>query len=459
MRPNAIGTIDQCCGRCRSWSGSGDGVGSRMRMGMSRTASFWLLAALVTLFLFSSSAPSPLYVVYQSRWNFSASTLTAVFAVYAATLLITLLIAGSLSDYVGRRPVIAAALAVNAVAAVLFLAAGGVGLLFAARALQGVAVGLVSGALSAGLIETQPAGKAGLAPLTNTAAQSGGQAIGGLGAGVLVEYGPAPTHTVYWVLLAAFGVAAIGILMMPEPGARRPGALASLRPAVTVPAGARRTFVGLLPCLVALSALSGLYLSLAPSLIVQLLNSHNRLWGGVVIFLVTGLSIGPSIGLRRIAPATMMLLGCPVMLVGVGLSAWGIAATSGVLFLVGSAVVGLGLGPSFVGVFGSLIGLAEPHTRAGMLAVIYVALYLGLGIPALAAGIAAGHIGLRVTGLAYATGVAVLIIVTIAGLLVGRRREVSVSPASVHLVPCPSGIPCLAPADLATTETAVAVQV
>jgi MFS family permease len=105
----------------------------------------------LVLFLAASAAPTPLYRVYQARWGFSASTLTAVFAVYVLFLLMTVLIFGSLSDHVGRRPVIITALAVDTAACILFLLAHGVGVLFCARALQGIAVGL-----AATLYEAEP---------------------------------------------------------------------------------------------------------------------------------------------------------------------------------------------------------------------------------------------------------------------------------------------------------------
>jgi hypothetical protein len=119
--------------------------GQARRVVLSRAAGFWLVAAALFLMLFASAAASPLYGVYPAQWHFSATTLTAVFAVYVLALLLTLLAFGSLSDYLGRRRVIAVALAAGAGACGLFLAAHGVGLLFAARALQGVAAGRLPG--------------------------------------------------------------------------------------------------------------------------------------------------------------------------------------------------------------------------------------------------------------------------------------------------------------------------
>ena len=110
-----------------------------------RGRAFWLVAGVLFLSLVAASAPAPLYGVYQAQFRFSAATLTAVFAVYALVVLITLLVFGSLSDYLGRPPVIIATLAVNIGACALFLTAQGVVLLFAARVLQGIAVGAATG--------------------------------------------------------------------------------------------------------------------------------------------------------------------------------------------------------------------------------------------------------------------------------------------------------------------------
>src|SRR5580693_8910281 len=240
------------------------------------------------LLFFAAGAPTPLYGIYRAELRFSATTLTAVFAVYALVLLLALLVFGSVSDYLGRRRVILAALVVAAAACGLFLAAHDVGLLFAARALQGVGVGTAVGALGAALIDLQPEGS-GLAPLITTAAPLLGLGAGALGTSALAQYGPAPTRLVWWLLLGASVAAAAGILAMPEPGTRHPGVLASLRPRASVPRRARGTFAIAVPCLIAVWALSGLYQSLGPSLVAQVTGSRDLLWGGLLVFLLTGI--------------------------------------------------------------------------------------------------------------------------------------------------------------------------
>jgi len=187
-----------------------------------RAAAFWLVAGVPCLLLFAAGAPSPLYGIYRAQLRFSAITLTAVFAIYALVLLLTLLVFGPVSDYLGRRHVILAAVTVSTGACAVFLAARGVGLLFAARALQGLAVGTATGTLGAALIDLQPRRQRARAadhhrrPLL-------GLGAGALGSSALAQYGPAPTRLVWWLLLGASGAAAAGILAIPEPGSRRAG--------------------------------------------------------------------------------------------------------------------------------------------------------------------------------------------------------------------------------------------
>src|SRR5580693_10810770 len=213
---------------------------------LSKSAAFRVTVAMMVLFIYASAAPTPLYGVYQARWGFSAATLTAVFAVYVVFLLATVLIVGSLSDHVGRRPVIITALAVDTAACIVFLLAHGVGALYPARALQGAAVGLAASALGGALLDLRPAGS--LAPLVTSNGGTAGLALGALGTSVLVQYGPVPAHLVWWLLLGTFLAAILLVAATPEPGTVRPGALASLRPDVSVPRPARATFARAVPC-------------------------------------------------------------------------------------------------------------------------------------------------------------------------------------------------------------------
>lgn len=99
----------------------------------------------------AAGAPTPLLPFYQERWSFPAAILTLAFAVYAIGFLVAMLTVGSLSDHVGRRPMLIGALLVQLLATVTFLVAPGIGWVIAARVLQGLATGAATSAFTATL--------------------------------------------------------------------------------------------------------------------------------------------------------------------------------------------------------------------------------------------------------------------------------------------------------------------
>jgi hypothetical protein len=405
-------------------------------------AGFWLIAVLMVLFMYAAAAPTPLYRVYQAQWGFSAATLTAVFAIYVLFLLVTLLTFGSLSDHIGRRPVIMVAVAVDVVAFVLFLLAHGVGVLFAARALEGVAVGATANTLGAVLLDLRPRG--GLAPLLSSIAPNTGLALGALVTAVLAEYGPAPTQLVWWLLLAVFAAAFVLVAAMPESGTRRPGALASLRPHVSVPRPARGAFARVVPALVAVWALGGFYLSLGPSLAAQLTGSPNLLWGGAVAFLLTGVGAATAIAVRSGRPSAQMLGGCLALLAGAGVTVAANETGTAAVLLVGTGIAGLGFGPAFLGAYRTVVALAPPSDRAGLIAAIFTVSYLSMGLPALIAGIVAAQAGLHGTALVYSAAVAGLAAVA-AGTFLARPGGHGGAPSPARDVPEVAPGPCTVP--------------
>lgn len=411
MTPPAATTIDA--------DPSAAGQRRDRRGAIARGPAFWLVAAVLFVLLLASGAPAPLYRVYQVEWGFSETTLTEVFAVYALVLLVTLLFFGSLSDYVGRKPLIVGGLLFGATACGVFLAARGVGALYVARSLQGVSVGLATGALGAALLELQPEGT-GRAAILTSASPTAGLAAGALVASVLVQYGPDRTHLVWWLLLGVFLAATAAVLAISEPGRRRPGALASLQPHVGVTREARGAFLVALPCLVAVWALGGLYLSVGPSLAAQLAHSSNVLWGGVVIVLLPGVGAAATVAFRNAHPSTAMLAGCGALLVGLAVTFASIAASTFWAFLVGTAIAGIGFGPGFTGAYRIAVAPAAADDRASLIATIFTVSYLAFSVPAVIAGVAATHYGLHNTALVYCVATAVL--VAAAGGLISRRR-------------------------------------
>jgi hypothetical protein len=411
--------VKGAAGAVRSGSGTREHSGRRTLPG---GAAFWILAGLFLMLFFASAAASPLYPVYQARFRFSAATLTAVFAVYVLVLLVTLLFLGSVSDYLGRLPVILTALILSVAGCAVFLAAHDTGALFIARSLQGVATGLATGPIGAALIDLQPPGSQ-RAPLVTSAFSTLGLALGALITSALAQYAPAPTHLIWWALLAVFATGIPAVLAMAEPGTRRPGALASVRPRIAVPRQARATFAGAVPCLVATWALGGLYLSLGPTLAAQETGSPNLVWGGLVIFLICGIGAAAAFTLRGIGSRAAMLAGCLCLLAGVATTFGAIATTTSAAFLAGAGVAGAGFGLAFQGAFRMILALAAPGQRAGLVTAVFAVGYLAFSVPALIAGVAATKFGLHSTALVYSASLAALVAIAIALLLIRPGGE------------------------------------
>ena len=392
-----------------------------------RPAAFWLVGLTVLVFLSASSAPSPLYVVFQQRWQFSELTLTTVFASYALALLVALVTVGGISDYLGRRPVLLAAIALEAVAMVLFLIAGDVPLLVLARVVQGLATGAATGVASAALVDLQPAGSQ-LAGVVNGAASTGGLALGALGSGLLVQEVPGAITLVFVVLLVSFVVLAVPLWYLPETVRRRPGALASTTPRLAVPPQARATFVAVLPIIVATWSMGALYPSLGPSIAVRLLGLTSHLAGGLVVAAFAGSGAVASALARNVPARPLMLVGSGVLAAGTTVAVLGVHAGSAPLFVAGTIVAGTGFGTGFLGAFRTLAALAGPEQRAELLAAVYVANYLAFSLPAITAGLLVPVLGLRQTATGYGAVVVVLALVV---LLVAATQRATSRAASL----------------------------
>lgn len=380
-----------------------------------------MLATALLALMAAAGAPSPLYVVYQQRWGFSATVLTFVFAVYALALLVALLTVGALSDHVGRRPVLLIALTAQAAAMVLFLIADGPHGLLLARAAQGLATGAATGAISAGLVDLQPPSAKNLGAVLNSAGTPSGVALGGVTSGLVLQYVPAPTTVVFAAFAGVFLLLAVAVAWLPETSPRRPGALASLLPRAAVPSEARGAFLRVAPAATAGWALVGLYLSLGPSLAREVLGIDSGLAGGLVVAALTGTGALVGTPLRGMAPRKLMIGGPTALAAGTLLVALALAGhPSTALFFAGTLVAGAGFGTGFLGAFGTLAAVPTSR-RAELFSSFYIISYLALSIPAVLAGILAPARGLHFVAEGYA-GAVVLLALAAAGLSAAGRR-------------------------------------
>ncbi len=375
---------------------------------LPRPAAFWVVAFATAAFTAASSAPSPLYRVYQAEFKFSEFTLTLIFAVYVFALLMSLLTVGRLSDYVGRRVVFAGALLVEAGAMAMFVAADGVGWLVCARIVQGLATGAAIGVLGAYLLDLQPSDGSRLGSLVNSVAPIFGFGFGAIVTGLLVEYAPDPTRLIFAILTGLFVALVLATLVLPETMSHVPGAVAALRPEIAVPTRARRAFAGAVPTMVSTWALGGLILSLGGSLLATVFGQTNHAVIGLVISLFPVSAAAFALLVRDLSPPAMARLGSAGLAIGTGLFLLALGWSSITLFVIASIVAGAGLGSGFLGSIRAVSQLAEPHERAALLSAVYVVAYLAFSLPALLAGVLTTYIGLRDASFAYGGFVALV---------------------------------------------------
>jgi MFS family permease len=383
------------------------------------TRALYLLASLTVSMLAASAAPTPLYAFYQARWGFSSITTTIIFGVYAVSVLTSLLVLGKLSDHVGRRPVLIVTLLVQAATMVVFANAGAVWVLLLGRVVLGVATGAALGAVGAGMLDIDP--KRG--QLTNAVTPGIGTGTGAILSALLITFLPAPTHLVYYVLLAVFLVQALGVFLMRETVRPAPGALASLKPEIKLPRAVRAHVLAATPVLFASWALAGLYGALGPALVAKLAGADSTVLGGLILVAFAGTASATVVALRGTTPMRVMLTGVTALVVGVAVTLAALGTDSLPLFFVGTAIAGAGFGAGFQGGIRIVVPQVASHERAGVLSLLYVISYLGFGGPAVVAGILTVD-GPGLLGAAQIYGVATIVLALLAlvALVQARRR-------------------------------------
>ncbi|WP_225729989.1 MULTISPECIES: MFS transporter [unclassified Nocardia] len=383
---------------------------------------FWSIAYTLLILLAGTNIPTPLYRGYAREFGFSPLVLTLIFAAYVGALIPSLVLCGPLSDAIGRRRVLLPALALAALGSVLFALATSTGWLFAARILQGIAVGAASGPLSAALVEFEPTGDHRKAALVSTAVSISGISVGPVLGGALAQYAPAPYVLPFVVEVGLLLPATVAVLTLPAAThttpwrPRRPELPAELRPVFATSGVA--SFLAF--------AVVGLFLTLVPTYVANLSGSGNLLLGSAAAALMGASStIAQLIGYGRPARA-LELLGLPMLATGLALLAISGSVRSLPVLLAATVIAGIGQGLAFLGGLTAVNRAAPGDRRAEVLSSFFVACYCGTGGPVIGMGLLATAIPLS-TAVQYGAGVVALACVILLLALARTHRRTPVN--------------------------------
>jgi MFS family permease len=351
-----------------------------------------------------------------------------IFAVYATGVLAALLVLGRASDEFGRKRMLLVGLAFAALSAVSFLLAHGVALLIVGRVLSGLAAGIFTGTATAALVDLAGAGHGRRATMVATGSNMGGLGLGALLAGILAQFAPLPLRLTYWVDLGLILLAIVAVSVVPETVAVPAHPRLRLRPP-SVPPSVRPAFLRVAIAGFAGFSVLGLFTAVTPSFLLDLLHEPSHALSGGLVFVLFAASALGQIALARPLGHRAMAAGCGALIVGMGLLAVGLAATS-LPFVVAAAIVaGLGQGLCMRAGLEAVTTQAPAQHRAGMASAFFIVMYIAIALPVIGEGLAATRLGLRTAGIGFTLAVAAIAAVALATLIRGRSRPASI-PAS-----------------------------
>jgi MFS family permease len=376
-----------------------------------------------------STIPAPLYVLYQARDHFGALLVTVIFAAYAVGVMASLFLAGHISDWLGRRRMVATALGVNILSGIVFLAWPAVPGLIVGRVISGISIGLLTATATAYLSELHAAARPGepgrRAEVVATAANLGGLGLGALLAGLLAQYAGHALQLPFLVSEALMLGGALALATTPETVARtRPGPRYHPQ-RVSLPAADRSAFFAAALATVAAFALFGMFTSLAPGFIAETLGDGSHALAGLATFVVFGAAALAQIAVSRAATRRQLRVGLTTLILGLVLVTIAVWLPSLTLFLLGGALAGAGAGAAFKGSISTVIAIAPPAGRGETLAGLFLAAYFGIAVPVLGLGVATQIVSSQIAVLGFAAVlVAVAVVAGSKAAAPGTRRTV-----------------------------------
>lgn len=388
------------------------GSDERKRAGMPPRGAFWVTAVAFFLLMASTTLPTPLYALYERRDGFPTVVVTAVFAMYSLGVIVSLVLAGHVSDWVGRKPMMLVSAALLFVSTVLFVCFQDTVWLLIARFISGLGVGTLTATATAALGELRESSGRPRALATTLAGVSnlGGLAVGPLISGALSVWAPAPLvlpYALYAVLIVAAG---ISLVFVPETVTPPTEHVRWHPQRITVPKENRGPYWAAGVGAFAAFAISAFFGSVAPTFLAKSIGDRDRLLAGFAAFAVLAAAAVAQVVLAKVAFRRQLVIGIVTMVAGMVGVDLGDLLPDLALFLIGGAVAGVGVGLVFRAALTAAGGLADPDQQGQVLAGIFLLAYIGLTIPPVMVGVALIWLPLVWVALAFAALIIVLIL-------------------------------------------------
>lgn len=371
--------------------------------------------------MIGTTLPTPLYPIYGDTFGLSPLMITIIYAVYAIGVIGGLLVFGQLSDRIGRRYILIPGVILSAVSSLVFLFAGGITPLFIGRVLSGLSAGLFTSTATATLVNLAPSDKQGKASMIASGVNMLGLGLGPLLAGIMAQYLSYPLRLVFVVDFVILIPAFLAIWFMPEPVKMKRKFRLKIQK-LSVPSKVRPTFIrAVIPVFAGFSVL-GLFTSVSPTFLQEVLHVDNKAILGVIVFSAFFASAVGQLLLTNTSDRIVLMIGSAVLIIGIIFVGIALLSRSLIILLIGAIVSGVGQAFSFRAGLASVNAKSPSDKRGEVTSSFFTVAYIALSIPVVGVGLLANWTGIQVAGIVFSVVIALLALIALILLLIRRDQ-------------------------------------
>lgn len=374
------------------------------------------------IIMMGTTIPTPLYPIYSETYDLSPLLITMIYAVYAIGVIGGLLVFGQLSDRIGRRYILLPGIILSALSALVFLFADSLLMLFAGRVVSGLSAGLFTSTATVTLVNLVPQNKKSTASTLASLVNMLGLGLGPLLSGVLVQYLPFPMRLIFIMDFVILIPAFIGVWFMTEPiQNKRPFKLKVQR--LSVPSEMKHTFTyAVIPVFAGFSML-GLFTSISPNFLGEILGIHHKAIIGIVVFLAFFASAMGQLLFKSIDDYKILIVGSIALILGVACVGLSLLLYSLTTLILGAIISGIGQAFSFRAGL-SLVNSKAPTKKQGeVTSSFFTIAYIALSIPVISVGLLERAFDIQRAGIIFSIVIMLLSFLALTLLLLSKKES------------------------------------